>query len=66
MARRPPWTADDDPFLHDNEECIYGGAIAPPNRRVGPSDKPVCDLCARLDRAEEEFLRRASGDPRRA
>jgi hypothetical protein len=64
MPRRPPWTADDDAFLHDNDECIYGGEIPPADRRIGPSDKPLCDLCARLDRAEEELLKRASGNPR--
>jgi hypothetical protein len=55
MPRMPAWHTNAEPYHHDNTECFYGGEVEPALREAGDGGKPLCQLCERLDRAEDEL-----------
>ena len=51
MAKKSPWHSIKQSVHHDNTKCDTGNNIERESMRQGTGGKPLCDECAKLDKA---------------
>jgi hypothetical protein len=57
MLRTAPRHAPDERYHHSNSECVYAAPTPNGPRHRGDGGKPLCLLCERLNRAEDDLER---------
>lgn len=57
MPRTALWHYSEALYHHANSECVYAALGSNGERSPGGGGKPLCPLCERLNRAEEDLER---------